>query len=97
MNPWTRFVRFNTVGAIGIGVQLGALWVLSNLAHWHYLVATVAALALSVVHNFVWHWRWTWSDRTSAGGSGSAFIRFAGANEKCGVRCPAFAGDTGNR
>ena len=59
MNPWTRFVRFNTVGAVGMGVQLGSLWFLSEVAHWHYLVATVAALALSVVHNFAWHWHWT--------------------------------------
>ena len=80
MNPWTRFARFNTVGAIGMGVQLGSLWFLSNIAHWHYLVATLGALALSVVHNFAWHWHWTWRDRPSVGGPASAFIRFAGAN-----------------
>jgi dolichol-phosphate mannosyltransferase len=57
-----RFVRFNAVGATGIGVQLLVLWTLTR-ADVHYLPATVLAVACAVVHNFVWHRRWTWGDR----------------------------------
>ena len=80
MNPWMRFVRFNAVGAAGVGVQLVAVWLLADVAHVHYLLATPAAVALAVVHNFIWHRRWTWYDRDKAGGGIAAFVRFAVAN-----------------
>jgi putative flippase GtrA len=61
-----RFVRFNGVGAIGFGVQLG---VLSYLLHAGvpYLLATALAVEASVLNNFVWHERWTWRDRPASG------------------------------
>jgi putative flippase GtrA len=80
MNRGVLFLRFNTVGAAGIGVQLAALWFLADVAHVHYLIATPAAVGLAVIHNFIWHWRWTWCDRTRAGGLIAAFARFAIAN-----------------
>jgi putative flippase GtrA len=79
MSRWMRFVRFNTVGAAGVGVQLAAVWLLAEVAHVHYLLATPAAVALAVVHNFIWHRRWTWYDRDAAGVF-AAFVRFAVAN-----------------
>lgn len=80
MNPVARFVRFNAVGAAGIGLQLGAVWLLADVVHVHYLVATAAAVAVAVCHNFFWHWRWTWSDRVDTLGLVAAFARFAAAN-----------------
>jgi putative flippase GtrA len=80
MNRWVRFLRFNAVSAAGIAVQLAALWLLADVAHVHYLIATPAAVGLAVVHNFVWHWRWTWCDRNRAGGPFFALARFAAAN-----------------
>jgi putative flippase GtrA len=80
MNPWARFIRFNAVGAAGIGVQLVALWLLADVAHVHYLIATPAAVGLAVAHNFIWHCRWTWCDRPRSGGLLSSFVRFAAAN-----------------
>jgi putative flippase GtrA len=55
-----RFLRFNAVGALGIGVQIAVLWVLAGALQVHYLVATAIAIEVSVLHNFVWHLRWTW-------------------------------------
>ncbi len=75
-----RFVRFNIVGAFGIGVQLAALWILADVAHVNYVFATPAAVGLAVAHNFVWHWWWTWRDRAEAGGVTGAFVRFALTN-----------------
>jgi dolichol-phosphate mannosyltransferase len=58
-----RFLRFNAVGALGVGVQLASLWLLTGVAALHYLAATPLAVTLAVVHNFVWHRLWTWKDR----------------------------------
>src|SRR4030095_8220151 len=60
MTPWRRFVRFNLVGALGIGVQLTGLWVLVEVGRAPYLVATAAAVSAAIVHNFLWHVWWTW-------------------------------------
>ena len=59
----TRFVKFNAVGVLGVAVQLGTLWLLTDVAAVHYLIATPVAVMLAVVHNFVWHRLWTWKDR----------------------------------
>ena len=62
-NPSIRFIRFNAVGALGIGVQLATLWMLTEVAGVGDAVATAAAVGFAVVHNFAWHWSWTWRDR----------------------------------
>lgn len=58
-----RWVKFNTVGLVGIGVQLAALAVYSSLLRIHYLAATAMAVETAVLHNYVWHELWTWRDR----------------------------------
>jgi putative flippase GtrA len=58
-----RFLRFNAVGALGVGVQLSSLWLFTSVAAVHYAVATAVAVMLAVMHNFVWHRLWTWRDR----------------------------------
>jgi putative flippase GtrA len=64
-----RWLKFNTVGALGIVVQLVALAVLKGLLRVPYLAATAVAVETAVLHNFVWHELWTWKDRHGAGGS----------------------------
>ena len=64
-----RWLKFNTVGAIGIAVQLAVLAVLRSLLGVNYLVATALAVEAAVLHNFVWHELWTWRDRRSPGGT----------------------------
>ena len=67
--------RFVVVGALGFVVQLTALALLTSVAHWPWLPATVVAVELAIVHNFVWHSRWTWSDRSTASAI-ERFVRF---------------------
>jgi putative flippase GtrA len=62
-----RWLKFNFVGAIGIGVQLAMLGTLEGVFHWHYLAATALAVETAVLHNFVWHERFTWKDRSRGG------------------------------
>jgi len=58
-----RWLKFNFVGAIGIGVQLSVLLILTGGFHLSYLFATALAVEAAVVHNFLWHERYTWADR----------------------------------
>jgi len=59
-----RWVKFNVVGAIGIGVQLAVLGFLTAL-NMNYLLATALAVESAVLHNFGWHERFTWRDRVA--------------------------------
>jgi putative flippase GtrA len=74
----SRWVKFNFVGAIGIGVQFAALLFLKGAFHFHYLAATAIAVEAAVVHNFVWHEQFTWVDRVQASWRRSIprFVRF---------------------
>jgi putative flippase GtrA len=62
-----RWLKFNSVGAMGIVVQLAALALFKEWLHAGYLVATALAVEIAVLHNFVWHERFTWKERS--GGS----------------------------
>jgi dolichol-phosphate mannosyltransferase len=74
----TRFIRFNAVGALGLGVQLAVLAALGQ-AGWPLVPATLAAVEIAVLHNFFWHERWTWADRR--GGSRiDRLVRFHASN-----------------
>jgi putative flippase GtrA len=77
-----RWIRFNGVGALGIGVQLATLsWLVRSLDV-YYLWATVIAVEIAVLHNFVWHEWWTWRDRpaSSLTAVGGRLARFHLAN-----------------
>ncbi|MBZ5599493.1 MAG: GtrA family protein [Acidobacteriia bacterium] len=70
-----RWLKFNFVGGIGIGVQLVVLTALKSGLHFDYLVATGLAVEAAVIHNFLWHERFTWADR-AAEASLVRFLRF---------------------
>jgi putative flippase GtrA len=61
-----RWLRFNLVGGIGIGVQLAALAVFRPWMKLDYLLATGLAVEIAVIHNFLWHERFTWVDRPAS-------------------------------
>ena len=60
---FARWMKFNLVGGIGIGVQFLSLFVLKSVLHLNYLAATALAVETAVVHNFLWHECYTWADR----------------------------------
>lgn len=62
-STFVRWWKFNFVGAIGIGVQFAALFLLKSVLGFDYLFATAFAVEAAVVHNFVWHEQFTWVDR----------------------------------
>ena len=71
-----RWVRWGTVGTLGLGVQLTTLLALVRIPGIHYVAATFMAVTGAIVHNFLWHERWTWADRPSRD-LGDRLIRFA--------------------
>jgi putative flippase GtrA len=79
-----RWMKFNAVGGIGIGVQLAALAVFRSWLKLDYLLATGLAVELAVIHNFVWHERFTWADRPAARPVQS-LVRLAKFNASNGV------------
>ena len=72
-----RLLKFSMVGAAGIAVQLATLAALTGMAI-NYLLATVLAVEMAILHNFFWHRRFTWSGRLSRSEQGAtkSFIRF---------------------
>ena len=59
-----RWLKFNTVGALGALVQLAVLGLLTRMGL-HYLIATALAVEIAVLHNYAWHVHWTWKDRAN--------------------------------
>lgn len=76
-----RWLKFNAVGAIGIGVQLAVLTALRSGLKMGYLTATALAVEAAVIHNYLWHERFTWVDR----GTESSWARFAKFNLTTGL------------
>ena len=79
MNRVQRWIKFNMVGAMGMAMQLGALWLLNRTAPGHYLAWTATAVELAILHNFMWHRRYTWNDRPHVV-AGQALVMFHAAN-----------------
>jgi len=65
-NTAVRGLKFYSVGALGIAVQLIVLTLLTETARMDYLLATVIAVEVAVLNNFYWHERFTWADRPCA-------------------------------
>jgi len=76
VNTFIRWSKFNLVGAIGMVVQLGALALFNRCAPGHYLIASAAALEITLLHNFVWHLRYTWRDRRDSSSLLTQLVRF---------------------
>ena len=85
-----RFLRFNVVSALGIGVRLLAAWALVNGLGLHYLVGTTLAIEVSILHNFFWHLHWTWKPAESERGGHSVAPR-----NYVFLRCAAFHASNG--
>jgi putative flippase GtrA len=57
-------------------VQLALLAVFNRLAPGHYLMATAAAIEITLLHNFAWHVRFTWRDRRDGSALVIRLLRF---------------------
>jgi putative flippase GtrA len=76
MSAFTRWIKFNLVGMMGMAVQLAALALFKRWMPGHYLCATAAAVELTLLHNFTWHLHYTWRDRRQTGSWLKQLARF---------------------
>ncbi len=68
LRVWTlaqRFQKFLLVGAFGLAVNLGSLFVLHPILGVAFVVASPIAIAISMVVTFTLNEAWTWHDRGS--------------------------------
>jgi putative flippase GtrA len=79
MTAGRRFLRFNGVSLVGIGVQLATVAALTSWLDVPAVAASALGVSTAIVHNFAWHRRWTWVDRPTPG-RWAAFARFAATN-----------------
>jgi len=83
-----RFLRYNLVGLLGLGVKFSLLAALVEFAGLGHMAATAVAVEATVLHNFTWHLRYTWRDRStglSARGVLARLLRFHLANGAVGM------------
>ena len=59
-----RLVRYGCVGAGGVVVNMGVLWVLRQWDLLGPLRAPTVAIECAIVHNFLWNELWVFRDRT---------------------------------
>lgn len=60
-----RFLRFALVGASGVVVNNGLLWLLAELTSLPFYLCSLIAIESSIVSNFLLNDRYTWHDRRS--------------------------------
>ena len=62
-----RFTKFCMVGGSGVAVNMGVLWLLTEIAGLYYLISSLLAISLAMINNFIWNDLWTWNDRGLSG------------------------------
>jgi dolichol-phosphate mannosyltransferase len=58
-----RLLKFCVVGASGVIVNMGVLYVLVEILKFSYIIASPIAIELSILSNFAVNLIWTWKDR----------------------------------
>lgn len=62
-----RFVKFCLVGGSGIGVNIGLLWLLTELGGLPYIISAAISIESSIISNFMLNDFFTFHDRRSPG------------------------------
>jgi dolichol-phosphate mannosyltransferase len=58
-----RLLRFCAVGLSGVMVNLGVLWLLTEIYRTYYLYSATIAVECAMVNNFLWNDLWTFADK----------------------------------
>lgn len=59
-----RLLKFCLVGFSGVFVNLGVLWILTEIYRIHYIYSAAAAAGCAMTNNFIWNEFWTFADKT---------------------------------
>lgn len=68
-----RLAKFSLVGGSGVVVNTAALYLFYQFGHLPLVMASVLAVELAIVNNFLWNDRWTFHQRDR---SPLRFVRF---------------------
>jgi dolichol-phosphate mannosyltransferase len=71
-----RFLKFGVVGASGVAVNMGGLYVFKEFAGIPYFIASLIAIELSILSNFTVNHLWTWRDRSGEGRVWTKLVRY---------------------
>jgi dolichol-phosphate mannosyltransferase len=71
-----RLIKFGIVGASGVLVNVGCLYVLTEYTRVPYFVGSVIAIELSIISNFTINLLWTWRDRSEEGTLWRKIVRY---------------------
>ena len=71
-----RFLKFGVVGASGVIVNMGGLYVFKEFAGIPYFIASLIAIELSILSNFTINLLWTWRDRAGEGTLWTKILRY---------------------
>jgi dolichol-phosphate mannosyltransferase len=58
-----RIIKFSIVGGIGVLVNMGILYLLTEFFSVLYIISSIFAIELSIFSNFLLNDLWTWSER----------------------------------
>ncbi|MEE9583235.1 MAG: glycosyltransferase [Dehalococcoidales bacterium] len=62
-----RFLKFSLVGISGVGVNMGLLWLLTELGGLFYLASAAIGIETSIITNFILNNYFTFADRSQPG------------------------------
>lgn len=74
LNP--RLLKFGIVGATGVAVNMGSLYLLADFVRIPYFAGSPIAIELSILSNFWLNVVWTWKDRSETGGLWTKIWRY---------------------
>jgi len=71
-----RVLKFVLTGLLGVLVNLGVLYALTEYAGLYYIVSAVIAIEIAILHNFLWNNYWTWRYRKKEQGFVKRLLSF---------------------
>jgi|SRR3989344_2314268 len=78
-----QFVKFCVVGVTNVVIDLGIYLLLTRVASWYFILASVCSFVVAVSWSFYWNRRWTFRMRGQAGTQ--QFTRFIITNASSGL------------
>ncbi|MFC1912035.1 glycosyltransferase [Chloroflexota bacterium] len=55
-----RLAKFNLVSLAGLGLNMGVLWLLTNVFGVYYMLSNLCGIAVATIWNYVANFWWTW-------------------------------------
>lgn len=76
--PFKQFLKFGTVGGLGVAVNSGVLYLCTEWIRLDYRVGSIIAIELAILHNFLWNYLWTFGNRgrRSLRHAGRSLVKF---------------------